>query len=397
MRAARRRSGVLDFATLVFLMLSIFAWLISEQVVLIELVTSTTTTTTTTTATSVKTTTVTSTVSSSQTTTTSRSTSSTKSAATSSTTTGEPPFITTNGELNPWPAQYPANYSVFAAYAVSLINQDRANGSGELLPVILSSFPSAQQHAESQFIDDYTSHYDPQGYNPVVRFSAMNGTGAVEENNFAIFTNGDSFVNITTVESAIKLAEHDFVYNDSSSDYGHRLNILDPYHNQVAIGIYYDSNRLYFVQDFINSYVNPWSVPVMSHGYNVTLDLTTNAAGTGRNLSNNFGISVYFYPDDGGLSPQQLASTPYNDSYSYGTYLGGVIGGCPNCASNYFTPAITVFASSWSVTGTSMAVTFSLAPFLQSGQLGIYTVVVNGMSMPVAQVALFPSLYAPSG
>src|SRR5579862_1491804 len=74
----------------------------------------------------------------------------------------------------------PADLASLQAYSLNLINQDRANFN--LTSVTLSPIISAQQHACSMEQNGYFSHWDVQGYKPYMRYSILNGTGAVEEN-----------------------------------------------------------------------------------------------------------------------------------------------------------------------------------------------------------------------
>jgi len=43
---------------------------------------------------------------------------------------------------------------------------------------------------------------------------------------------------------------YDMVYDDADYDWGNRDNILYEEYTEVSIGVAYDENKLYFVQDF---------------------------------------------------------------------------------------------------------------------------------------------------
>ena len=49
------------------------------------------------------------------------------------------------------------------------------------------------------------------------------------------------------------------MYDDAESDWGHRDNILNPFHNKVSIGIAYNNNAIYLVQDFEDDYLQ-WNI-----------------------------------------------------------------------------------------------------------------------------------------
>ena len=148
----------------------------------------------------------------------------------------------------------PSNYADLVNYALTQINNDRATYN--LSAVTLSPVMSGQQHAYSMYVNNYFSHWDTEGYKPYMRYSILNGTGAVEEN-VAYESAYLTFTSKVPEEQAIYNLEHDMMYNDSSCcQNGHRDNILNPYHNRVSIGIMYSANRFYFVEDFENYYIN---------------------------------------------------------------------------------------------------------------------------------------------
>src|SRR5579863_914367 len=85
-----------------------------------------------------------------------------------------------NSSRSNYTISYPPNYTTLANYALGLINTDRANHN--VSAVTLSPIPSGQQHAYSMMVNGYFSHWDVQGYKPYMRYTILNGTGAVEEN-----------------------------------------------------------------------------------------------------------------------------------------------------------------------------------------------------------------------
>ena len=165
--------------------------------------------------------------------------------------------IILNGRAN---VTYPASYGLLANYSLGLINKDRtANG---LSILRLSNVGSAQQHADSEMYFGYFGHWDTQGYKPYMRYTLLGGSGAVSEN-VALNACQDSthtFIErctIETIENAINASEWEMMNNDTiCCDNGHRLDILDSFHNRVAIGIAWNStsSNVYFVEDFENSY-----------------------------------------------------------------------------------------------------------------------------------------------
>jgi uncharacterized protein YkwD len=262
---------------------------------------------------------------------------------------------------------YPPNYDTLANYALSLINADRAtfNVSG----VTLSPIQSGQEHAYSMLVNGYFSHWDTQGYKPYMRYTLLNGTGAVEENVAFEASSLPSFVTTAQVETAISSLEHDMVYNDEACcQNGHLLNIINPYHNRVSIGIAYNSTAVYFVEDFENYYINLNAPIFVPSNQSVTLQ--------GSTLTSLIpdSVIVSYDPTPTPINASTLNSQ-YQIPYNEGTFLGGAI----PCASglqlcNRFNGGITVRPSTWDVTNSSVDIVFSLQQFTNKDGSGVYTI-----------------------
>ncbi len=277
---------------------------------------------------------------------------------TSSTSTAQYPSSTTT-----IPQQNYQNASL-VAYALQLINQDRqAYG---IPPVSLSYTQSGQQHADSMLQYGYFSHWDVHGLKPYMRYTLLNGTGAVSENiaykasRVCVLFN--CYGNIAPM-SAVQQMEYSFVYNDSACcNDEHRLNILDPDHNQVSIGVAYDSGRIYLVQDFIDNYIS-WSggTPRFSNG-SVFLSGTLSKYGIEE-------VSISYDPQAPDMTAQQLNAT---SSYGYGARIAGVVRN-----SNYYYPGIkTIVADSYATSGSAFSIGFRMSSLTAQYGAGEYTVMV---------------------
>ncbi len=272
---------------------------------------------------------------------------------------------------------YPSDYCVLSSYALGLINQDRAsNGTGL---VILDYNQAAQQHADSMMYYGYFSHFDTQGYKPYMRYSLLGGRGADFENVAYYYFSIPHFTSTSSVEAAIKDLEYSMVYNDSSCcGNGHRYNILDPLHNQVSIGIAYNSTSVYFDEEFENSYAN-LSVSVApstaADPYYVTLKGVPNGAFP---LPNS--LYVAFDSSPVPSTPAGLNSGPHE--YGPGTLEGGVlprIGFFGDCGQ--FSSGTTVCADTWTVTSKTLDIAFPLEPFIKNYGPGVYTLyLITGSS-----------------
>ena len=263
-------------------------------------------------------------------------------------------------------------------YTLSLINSNRngvvtnpngtidtwISGTGEQYPqnVSLSSVGSAQQHADDMLENHYFSHWDTNGYKPYMRYTLFGGNGSVTENIAWYYSSGPF-----DAKDAIETLEWQMMEEDAQWNWGHRDNIIDPFHNMVSLGIAYDNNNLYLVEDFENDYIT-WSTRNYS-GSEVTMDGTLTISGL--SISD---VEIY-YDKVVNLTTQQLANSPYNGSYDMGTFVGMVVP--PGWQS---TNGITITAGTWSQTGQDFQIGFDLSPaFAQFGS-GVYTLYMTTQS-----------------
>jgi uncharacterized protein YkwD len=289
--------------------------------------------------------------------------SSTQTSASTSSSTGTflvySPLIS-NGAAN---VSYPTDYKTLSSFTLNLINQDRANQSAQ--PVTLGASPAGQQHADSMLKYDYFSHFDTQGFKPYMRYTLLGGVGAVSENVAYITWKGNHFTNTSAVESSISTLEHALMYNDSvCCNNGHRLDIINPLHNRVALGLAYNSTTLFFVEDFENYYIDL--------NYNVSKAYVFSMTG---NVVTPVPSPVQIYVTyDATPSPESSAQLDAGPSeYSAGELLGGVLPPC-NDACSVFAAGLTVRATVWQATPESLNITFDLSRFIQVHGSGVYTV-----------------------
>ena len=253
-------------------------------------------------------------------------------------------------------------YDELVDYDLSLINSDRQQNG--LQNVSLGSIDSAQLHADDMLKNGYFSHWDLNGYKPYMRYTIVGGQGAVAENCAWQGETGNTVA--IDIKLALKDLEYSMMYDDASSNWGHRDNILNPFHNEVNIGIAYDNNNVYFVEDFEDDYVQ-WSTLSYSGGQ---VEMSGTIIQTNLTLSQ---VAIY-YDALGNLTVQQLSNPPYKDSYDSGTYVGEV--SPPPPAGSYYSQSasgIIIIAATWSQTGQNFDINFSLpSAFSQDGN-GVYT------------------------
>ena len=206
--------------------------------------------------------------------------------------------------------------------------------------------------------DNYVGHWDTNGYKPYMRYTLAGGKGCVAEN--CVWQGVTDNTSPIDIKSFLKDMEYSLMNNDSSSNWGHRDNILDPLHNKVSIGIAYDYSNVYLVQDFENDYVS-WNT--LSYNSNhVTLQ--------GEILKQNSTIQSVsiFYDKPQNLTAAQLNSAPYNDGYDPGEYVGLAL---PlNFQAN---DGITITCDSWNLQGSSFQISFSMSEAIAEFGAGVYT------------------------
>jgi uncharacterized protein YkwD len=253
------------------------------------------------------------------------------------------------------------SYEELANYALSLINSDRQ--SRGLQNVTLSNVDSGQRHADDMLSNHFFSHWDTNGYKPYIRYTLAGGKGAVAENCAWEGLTGNIFG--VDAQSALKDMEWSMMYDDASSNWGHRDNILNPLHNKVSIGVAFDSKDVYFVEDFEDDYVS-WSTLTLSNQVIMQGTILT----AGESISQ---VAIYF-DNPTSLTTQQLNNAPYQGGYDVGTYVAMTVSPPPS-GSHYLPPeeGILIMANAWSEAGQNFNISFDLSTAFALFGRGVYT------------------------
>jgi len=260
-------------------------------------------------------------------------------------------------------------------YTLSLINKDRATYG--LKNVTLSPITSAQQHSESMLQYNYFSHWDIYGMKPYMRYTLLNGTGAVQENiaytksgiKTCIASYCSTFGNLNVTNSLSQM-EYNMMYNDSGCcNNGHRDNILDPNHNQVSLGVAYNSTSIYLVEDFIDNYITWFNNTPSVNGTEVNLKGSLNSS---YQLSS---VEVLYDPTVTMMSQAQLNQT---SDYGYGQAIAGVV----SSPLDYYPSISTIIADTYYTKGTDFLVAFNVSKIITQYGAGEYTITIwlNGTS-----------------
>jgi len=152
------------------------------------------------------------------------------------------------------------------------------------------------------------------------------------------------------------------MYNDSSSNWGHRENILNPTHDRISIGISYDANNVYLVQDFENDYIE-WTALNATQAGEVTMEGTL-----AMDHVSVVWVSVYYDIAPSNLSTTQLTNQPFNGSYAPGTFVGMAV------PPGYRSPlGVTITTHRWVQTNRTFRISFDLTPAFNAEGRGVYT------------------------
>lgn len=255
-------------------------------------------------------------------------------------------------------------------YALQLINQDRVQSG--LLPVVLSSNQAAQAQAQDILGTRQISHWMTDGEKPYMSYTRYGGLGAVQQNVATALCDG--LVCAINPMDEIKTAEYDMMYNDASSDWGHRENILDPHHTSVSIGIAYNDNTFVIVQNFENNYI-AFTQPITYNSGTVSFSGTISQ-----------GKIDYIEVDYDSLpTPAIYEQNSHATSYSLGTPLAIVDRPLP--FGQYYEQLsgyTMVTAKQWTEQGNNVTVSFDASQIITKP--GVYDVLVwldsNGQSFP---------------
>jgi len=238
-------------------------------------------------------------------------------------------------------------------YALILINNDRQlNG---LENVTLSNVNSGQVHADNMLKNNFVSHWDLNGYKPHMRYTLSGGQGSVSENVAWKYSSG--FID---PKETLEDLQWSMMYDDADSNWGHKNNILTPFHNKVSIGISYNDNYLYFVQDFENDYVE-WDTLTVS---NNEVIMKGTILRQGLSIKH---VDIY-YDNPVPLTVEQLMNPPFQSGYDMGTFVGMALPSGWEAVGG-----ITLPAQVWTQTGQNFEIKFTLSTAQSSYGKGIYT------------------------
>ena len=271
-------------------------------------------------------------------------------------------------------------------YALQIINEDRE--SFNLPPVIISNNEAAQVHADDILKTRAISHWMTNGEKPYMTYAIYGGRGKVSQNvGFGGYQNVEECIQQTAIcakldpKAKIKSTEYAMMYDDASSNWGHRDNILDKHHTHVSLGISYDDYTFVLVQNFENNYIK-FRKPISEDKGQVTF------AGT-IPKGNLYGIEIYY-----DVLPTSKVYFENRDATSYGNgdFIAAVVKPLPE--NQYYEQSsdyTLIVANKWIASDGAVDVGFDISPLMT--KRGVYTIIVtidvDGETFPAASYPVF--------
>ena len=162
-------------------------------------------------------------------------------------------------------------------YMVTIINRDRATVAAP--PVVLdlgAPTKAGQKHSDEMAVNGYISHWTLDGRKPDQRYTEEGGADAVAENAYASLEGSAAEesgeprkleLHSSQVFHRYELdnIEGDF-FNEKPPNDGHRVNIINPFHTAVGIGLSFASSfgagiRTACAQEFVTDHADFGEMP----------------------------------------------------------------------------------------------------------------------------------------
>lgn len=186
---------------------------------------------------------------------------------------------------------------------LELINDERVRAG--VATVELGNNDAAQLHTESSLKNCSGSHWGVDGLKPYMRYSLAGGYQTNSENFYGTdycITDRDGVQTLDPIEDEIRERMAGWLESPE-----HKLNILDPTHTKVNIGLAWDDYNFVAAQHFEGDYVHFDSLPSVENGVlNLAGELKNEA---GIQTEDDFRVQIYFDQTPRPLTRGQLART----------------------------------------------------------------------------------------
>jgi hypothetical protein len=215
--------------------------------------------------------------------------------------------------------------------------------------------------------ESYLNTRNLNGQTYYMRYTSAGGRDVVTETIQWRGTTG----NLLTIDTMASLKEmaYDAMNNNTEQYLLIKETTLNPIANKVNIGIAYDRNNIYLVQDFETNYIT-WNTFNTNNPSQITLQGTLLKPVT----IDYIGI---FYDKSTTLTVEQLNQAPYNGNDPAGKYVAIIVPPAQDGYYydwSYFYPLQGVEANTWTQNGNNFQITFSLNNIINNNGKGIYTI-----------------------
>ncbi|MBM2832237.1 MAG: Cysteine-rich secretory protein family [Dehalococcoidia bacterium] len=301
------------------------------------------------------------------------------------------------------PKEAPAPaHGELAQYALDLINIDRQ--STGLTPVVLGNNTAAQKHSEDLLANSYLAHWGTDGMKPYMRYTLAGGFNYEGENAYRTWTVRSGNGNPLFKRDPRQMLEE--AQKSLMASPGHRTNILTKWHKKVNVGIAYNNDSLYLVQQFEGDYISFGQLPTLQNG------MLSLSGGTRVGFAVDQ-IQVWYDPPPHPLTLGQLDKT-----YAYSLGKPAAFIRPPPPPRSYYTESVSTFsrevypdpynippntpplpqsgtsiletppssrvtetvrwveATQWNISGNSFAIRADLSQIVMSFRGGVYTIVI---------------------
>ncbi len=143
----------------------------------------------------------------------------------------------------------PKQYSLEELKQIALDDINKYREEYGVRTISLGNAKSSQLYAEELLPEGCIHHISNDGEGPMLRYQTNHDTMYLIYENIA----GEGGTSWKSPEQSVIDANYGMMYDDASSNWGHRDNILNSDHHSVSIGIAYDNQRFVMVQDFQQS------------------------------------------------------------------------------------------------------------------------------------------------
>jgi hypothetical protein len=211
-----------------------------------------------------------------------------------------------------------------------------------------------------------------QGYNSYLRYTLAGGRGLLAES----IQQQETPNNALTIDAMASIKEiYSEIMNNNTGTYPTtKQTMLHPDINKVSIGIAYDKNTLYLVQDYEKDIIT-WNTINTNNLNQITLQGTIQNPTTTLDY-----IGILYSPTPTPLTAEQLNQKPLDGNDPTTKYIALIV---PPAPSGYdydwtmFLPLQGEEATTWTQNNNNFQITFNLNNIINNNEKGTYTLVLT--------------------